>query len=255
MEINNDSKFEANGNPTEVSLLQFLQDANLPVHHFIKRKMDRIMYHQPFSSVTKNSIIAIKYVPKQFNEEGSDDCVRVFVKGAPEDIINSSERNFNRDGELKELCNEDKKMIKNDIVKDVFSKQSLRSIAIAFKDFTHQEWDLIKKDPRNFMSDHLLYKNKTFLTDLNLIAIFAMQDPIRPEVADATRLAKRGKIDVCLVSGDLLETAVQFAIKSNIVKERYAKNQDVCMTAKKFREKCGGFNDETKDIIYLEQFK
>lgn len=146
VEINQDSKFEPVGNPTEVAFLRFLQDANLPVHHLIKRKMGRVMHHQPFSSSTKNSVIAIKYQPGKFGEEGDDDCVRVFIKGAPEDIITACDYNFNGDGEIKDFCLEDRNMVINDIVKDVFSKQSLRSIALAYRDYTHSAWEQYKMD-------------------------------------------------------------------------------------------------------------
>jgi P-type E1-E2 ATPase len=47
-----------------------------------------------------------------------------------------------------------------------------------------------------------------FFEDLTLISIFAMSDELRPDVRKAIRLAKKGSIDVCLVSGDQLETAV-----------------------------------------------
>jgi magnesium-transporting ATPase (P-type) len=53
----------------------------------IKRKFDRVMYHKPFSSENMYSLIAIDYRPGEYNEEGDDDCVRVFVKGAPEKVI------------------------------------------------------------------------------------------------------------------------------------------------------------------------
>jgi hypothetical protein len=33
------------------------------------------------------SLIAIDYRPGKYDEEGFDDCVRVFVKGAPEKVI------------------------------------------------------------------------------------------------------------------------------------------------------------------------
>jgi magnesium-transporting ATPase (P-type) len=66
-----------------------LQDANIPVHHMIKRKLNRVLFHQPFSSENKYSIIAIDYKPGEYNEEGKDNCVRVFVKGMPETIIES----------------------------------------------------------------------------------------------------------------------------------------------------------------------
>jgi len=55
----------------------------------ILRKMGRVKYHQPFSSDHKYSVIAIDYRPGQYNEEGNDDLVRVFVKGMPEKVITS----------------------------------------------------------------------------------------------------------------------------------------------------------------------
>ena len=36
------------GNATEVSLLKFLQDAEIPVHLLIQRKLGRIRAHSPF---------------------------------------------------------------------------------------------------------------------------------------------------------------------------------------------------------------
>jgi hypothetical protein len=53
----------------------------------IKRKIGRVKFHQSFSSENMYSVIAIEYIPGKFNEEGKDDCVRVFVKGAPEKVI------------------------------------------------------------------------------------------------------------------------------------------------------------------------
>ena len=94
IEINDEAKYEPIGNNTEVAMLKMLQEADIPVHHMIKRKQDRVMYHQPFSSDNKFSIIAIKYKPGEFKEEGNDDCVRVFVKGAPEKIIDNCEYQF-----------------------------------------------------------------------------------------------------------------------------------------------------------------
>jgi magnesium-transporting ATPase (P-type) len=43
------------GNPTEVGLLKFLQDADIPVHLLIQQKLGRIKTLSPFSSFKKRS--------------------------------------------------------------------------------------------------------------------------------------------------------------------------------------------------------
>jgi magnesium-transporting ATPase (P-type) len=70
-----------------VALLKLLQDSDISVHNMIKRKIGRVKFHQSFSSEKMYSLIAIDYMPGEFNEEGIDNCVRVFVKGAPEKVI------------------------------------------------------------------------------------------------------------------------------------------------------------------------
>lgn len=102
-------------------------------------------------------------------------------------------------------------MVLQNVVVNQFAKNGLRSIAFAYKDFTHEEWDEIKKDIHKIDESHLEYQ-KTFFSKLTLISIFAMEDQLRPDVVQAIKLAKKGSIEVCLVSGDQLETAVSFAI-------------------------------------------
>jgi len=96
IEINDQSKFEPVGNNTEVALLKLLQDCEIKVHHLIKRKTPkRIFHHEPFCSEKKYSIIALDYKPGEYDEEGNDDGVRVFIKGMPEKIIRSCSYQFN----------------------------------------------------------------------------------------------------------------------------------------------------------------
>ena len=76
IEMNDKAFYEPVGNGTEVALLKFLQDAEVPVHELIKKKIGFVEYNVPFSSIFKRSIVAIRYPDL--------DIVRVFVKGAPE---------------------------------------------------------------------------------------------------------------------------------------------------------------------------
>ena len=68
-------------------------------------------------------------------------------------------------------------------------------------------------------------KENPLLTELKLIGIFGMQDTLRPDVVKAMKLSKKGHIDVCLVSGDHVETAKKYAVKGNILVDKDTKDQ------------------------------
>jgi len=56
-----DTTFVPSGNGTEVGLLNFLQDADIPIHHLIQRKNGRIRAVVPFNSENKLSAVAIEH--------------------------------------------------------------------------------------------------------------------------------------------------------------------------------------------------
>jgi len=75
-----DTSYVPIGNPTEVGLLKFLQDADVPVHALIMQKLGRIKAVSPFNS-TKNRSATVVQNP---NKPGT---VTVFLKGAPEVVL------------------------------------------------------------------------------------------------------------------------------------------------------------------------
>ena len=68
------------GNGTEVSLLKWLQGAEIPVHEVMALKAGKVRAQVPFSSKLKRSIIAVELPDLQ-------DTVRIFIKGAPEIVV------------------------------------------------------------------------------------------------------------------------------------------------------------------------
>jgi magnesium-transporting ATPase (P-type) len=86
-----DAKYVAVGNGTEVGLVKFLQDAEIPVHEIIKKKINKIEAIIPFSSIRKRSVVAVRH-------PDLEDTVRVYVKGAPEYIVHKCTRTFGVDG-------------------------------------------------------------------------------------------------------------------------------------------------------------
>lgn len=68
------------GNATEVGLLKFLQDADIPVHLLIQQKLGRVKTVSPFNSIKKRSATVIENP----NRPGT---ITVYIKGAPEVIL------------------------------------------------------------------------------------------------------------------------------------------------------------------------
>jgi len=75
-----DTQYVPTGNGTEVGLLKFLQDADIPVHLLIQQKVGSVKAYVPFSSENKYSATAVH------NPELPEE-VTIYVKGAPEVIF------------------------------------------------------------------------------------------------------------------------------------------------------------------------
>ena len=90
IEITEDSFYVPVGNGTEVSLLKWLQKADLPVHKLIAIKETEAFKTQlEFNSELKYSMVAIEH------QEG----VRVYAKGAPEIVIGHCHKKFDEHGD------------------------------------------------------------------------------------------------------------------------------------------------------------
>lgn len=73
---------------------------------------------------------------------------------------------------------------------------------------------------------------------------------MRPEVAKAVKIARGGSINVRLVSGDHLKTAIDFAVQAKIIKREEAKT--ACMTGEEFRNAAGGIRADRTGSHFLE---
>jgi magnesium-transporting ATPase (P-type) len=90
IEMNDQALYIPVGNGTEVGLIKFLQEAEVPVHEIIKRKLGNILAQIPFSTIRKRSVVAMR-LPET-------EIVRVYVKGAPEYIVNKCVKTLDIDG-------------------------------------------------------------------------------------------------------------------------------------------------------------
>lgn len=87
IEMTENSFYIPVGNGTEVSLINWLQNADIPVHEVMASKEGRVLAEVPFNSKLKRSITAIEHPDLQ-------DTVRIYIKGAPEIVVENCKSHF-----------------------------------------------------------------------------------------------------------------------------------------------------------------
>ena len=137
IEMDDNALYRPVGNGTEVGLVKFLQDAEVPVHEIITRKLDKIVAQIPFSSIRKRSLVALKH-------PDLEDTVRVYVKGAPEYVLNKCQYTIGEDGRRVALEDEQLNHILKDVIYEDFTTKGLRTIAFAYKDLSTEEFNDLK---------------------------------------------------------------------------------------------------------------
>ena len=224
IKFNNENNIEHIGNKTECALLELTHKFGVD-YKFLRKKYEVVRIF-PFSSEKKRMISIIKID----NEKG----YLALIKGASEIILQSCSHYLNEDGE--ELPILKKKEIETNVI-DFYAHHSLRTIGISFKRIPIE------------VDINLLNENY-FETEMNLIAIAGIEDPLREDVINAIDKCKKAGIIVRMVTGDNLITAVAIAKKSGIIpfndlyEENNNENGFLTLEGKKFRNLIGGLNEE-----------
>ncbi|NIM59419.1 MAG: HAD-IC family P-type ATPase, partial [Candidatus Aminicenantes bacterium] len=191
----NDSKiFRSKGNwivdgdPTEGALVVLGEKVGLK-----KGNLENIfprIDERPFES--KTSYMATLH--KNLDKEGNV----IFVKGAPEKIIEMSSQYYLNGKKIRFSSDYKKKIIQESIN---FSSQALRVIAVAKKE--------LKTEDKNI--------KKSNLSNLIFLGFLGMYDPPRPEAKEAVRQCRRSGIRVFMITGDHSITAKAIAKQIGII--------------------------------------
>lgn len=119
------------GNATEVGLLKFLQQADIPVHLMITQKFQNIKTISPFNSYKKRSATVIK-------NPNRPQTISIYLKGAPEVVLSMCTSIQNQNGIL-QLSHDVSDEIKG-VVKDMAMKP-LRVIAFAYYEMDEDQYN------------------------------------------------------------------------------------------------------------------
>lgn len=177
----------------------FDSDNNITGGNSIDRAVLSLVTSDEFSGIVKNNEMKDKQVFNSSNKYSaftSTDGL-TYYKGAPERLIDSCSKMMRDDGYVVDFTSE---MVANlnNTIKEMTS-QSIRCIALA----TKQE-DLMENE---------------LPTEMTLLGIIGVVDPVREEVPDAVNVAHKAGIQVIEVTGDCIETAIAVAKECGIYKD------------------------------------
>ncbi|RKP05214.1 hypothetical protein THASP1DRAFT_20077, partial [Thamnocephalis sphaerospora] len=187
------------GSKTETALLTWTRQQGAPEHTQL-RDLYPVEQLWPFSSERKSMCTLVRIT----DPANGHVLHRAHVKGASEIILGRCTRILTTDGTTlasEEITEEVRQQLLHNI--EQFASQSLRTIGIAYRDFPEYSKDSPLDD------EHLS-------SELTLICIVGIEDPLREGVVDAVRLCQRAGVTVRMVTGDNIMTARAIATKCGI---------------------------------------
>ena len=215
------------GSKTEVATLNFTR--NLGFNYKVDRERLQVVGVIPFSSERKKMATTIKALKDDDFESRlglrdapatGADRYWLYVKGASEIVLGSSVSFVDAQGRIQPLTQQYRETFLKTI--DVYARGGFRTLCIAFKPVdVPPPADAPKCDDAVSEDSH----------NLILLAVLAIQDPVRPEVPVAVDECMRAGITVRMVTGDNLATATTIAKECKIV----TSDQDVVMEGPVFR--------------------
>lgn len=134
IEMNENAFYIPKGNGTDVSLLKWLQEAEIPVHEYVSRKHDLIVGQAPFDPISKREVVAFR--------NPDIDGIRVLIKGSPESVLASSQAFLDISGNVDNLDSKNKGTF--DREQDKWCEKGLRVIGFAYRDLTQEQWEELK---------------------------------------------------------------------------------------------------------------
>lgn len=205
---NTQSMFDAShkvigGNATDQALMKFIGEET-----FLGLSADTecvVSEHQGFNSTNK------------FSQARIDSVGKTFYKGAPERLLGAAEKYMDAEGNIKDI---DKAALDKKI--DELAAKAMRVLAFGY-------------------SESPLTEN-SINSDVVIIGLVGIRDDVRPEARDAIKEVKNAGIQVVMITGDRLETAVAIAKDAGLLQDK----EDMAISSAQLNEMS---DDDVKQII------
>jgi len=207
------------GNPTEGALLSWIHSMGADYRRF----RDGFSVTRSLAFSTERKMMATWGVSASGEKT-------LHVKGAPEKIL--SWCRFSVEGIP--LDEEKRRRLASHI--ESYQSKGMRVVALSR---SRREAPEV---PDEEMTDDL-FDNMTWL------GFFAISDPVRSDVPDAVAACRTAGLDVKMVTGDNMKTALQIAVQSGILSEDESKEAGRAMTGDEFEAACDSMDRESLDRL------
>ena len=179
------------GNKTDCALLQLVEDLGFEYTEIRERMKPYILKSFPFNSAKKRSTCVVQ----------DESIIRVHVKGASEMVLALCTSMLDMDGELVALTDEKRALVDAKISE--YASLAMRTICLAYREYTvaPSDWETRTVDDESYVCE----------TDLILIGLVGIEDPLRDEVPEAILRCRGAGVDVRMVTGDNIDTAIAIA--------------------------------------------
>ncbi|MDE6251504.1 MAG: calcium-translocating P-type ATPase, PMCA-type [Lachnospiraceae bacterium] len=191
------------GNATDQALMKFIGESTFRTLESDKECV--VTASQGFNSTNKFSQARIECLGK------------TFYKGAPEKLLAKAKQYLDESGQIKKI---DQKLLNRKI--DELASKAMRVLA-----FGYSEKALVE----NEIND-----------DIVIIGLVGIRDDVRAEAKEAIEMVQNAGIQVVMITGDRLETAVAIAKDAGLLKS----NSDKAISSAMLNEMS---DDEVKKII------
>jgi len=226
-------KFKRIGEPTEAALRVLVEkmgcpDSGLTGKYFgsstKKRSVEDAMAFSNYWERDIKKFATLEFIRDRKSmsvlvRENSSKTNHLYVKGAPEAILERCTSVMLPDGKMETLTAAKRKKIIDQYVEPMAS-EALRTLALAIRldcgsilnsydGPSHKAGSQMLSDPANFVKVE---------QDLIFLGLVGIQDPPRPECEQAIRDCRSAGIAVIMITGDNKATADAIAIKLGIIK-------------------------------------
>ena len=192
-------------NKTDKSIIDFLHNFGVSISYYNDKYLSNPENYKVYQFNPKDKKMTTYIYNNNFPSN-----YRLYTKGAAEYFSKFCKSYLDPNtGNIEEINEEIAKNINNSILK--FNKDKMRTIYIAYKDLTKEEYENCEDENEN--GELLDEKN------LILLSIIVINDPLHKEVKEAIQKCKQSFVEVIIITGDNIITAASIAKECGILSE------------------------------------
>lgn len=205
------------GSKTECALLEFSKSFGVDYREV--RSNSKYLKVYPFASKRKTMTTVIKLTSASSSHGKSPATTdhRIHVKGASEIVLGACTHFVDKDGKVQNFDSQSRQQF--DINITMFADKALRTICLAYRDITTEEFEKLDDE-------------EAPVHDLICLGIVGIQDPLRQGVEQSVENFRKAGVFVRMITGDNLLTARAIARNAGILTKG-----GMSMTGPEFRDK------------------